>query len=704
MRKWKTSLIVLVLFTLLTLFMTYPLILNMGSGIKDTGDPLLNSWIIAWNVHKITSLDISNIFNGNIFYPHERTIAYSEFLLTQSLIALPVLLATKNPIFAKNFLLLFSFITSGLGMYFLARYLTKNIFGGIIAGVIYAFSPFMFGHLSHLQVLTAGGIPLAFLFLHKFFKSEQYKHLLLFTLFFLLQALANGYYLLYLSLFTGLYILLYIIFRKKFRDGRFWTKISVLLVIVLVVTGPVFLQYIKVRKEMGFTRGIGSHANLTSFLATSPFNRVYGHLTSHFLIPEGQLFPGILTVLLAITGFIWSQRKNKRKILFIQTPVHFYTIMLLLSFFFTFGPKGPYILLYKFVPGFKGIRVASRFHILVMFSLAVLAAYGIKAILSLIPRVKKRTSLLIVSPLLFIILIEYLSIPIPWENVPAKEDIPEVYKWLAKKEGDFAIVELPLPKPGKSTYKKECPRLYYSTYHWKKLVNGYSGYFPPLYYELKRRWVNEPLEQNIKDLKRLGVKYIVLHSPLYEEDELKSIMSEISNLERQIQFIRQLDEAYVYELIYFPEDRKKDILEDKSGIFPKEGWSATSNVNKGNVKYVLDGDISTRWHIGGRKFDVYFKFDLGHVYRIKGVSMKCGLNSSAYPRSYRVELSADGVEWTLVAHKENDLLPITAFLRPKDLSLDIAFSPTDARYIRITNTEKKEENRWWSLYEMEFFE
>jgi len=62
------------------------------------------------------------------------------------------------------------------------------------------------------------------------------------------------------------------------------------------------------------------------------------------------------------------------------------------------------------------------------------------------------------------------------------------------------------------------------------------------------------------------------------------------------------------------------------------------------------------------------------------------------------------VEWTLVAHIENTLLPITAFLVPRDLSLDIIFSPTEAQYIRITNTEKKEENRWWSLYEIEFFE
>ena len=704
MKSLKINLTILALFLVLTLFMTYPLILNMGSGIKDIGDPLLSSWIMAWNVQIITSLDIQNIFNGNIFYPHKKTISYSEFLLTQSLISLPVLLASKNPIFAQNFVILFSFFTSGLCMYFLARHLTKNTFGGIIAGIIYAFSPFMFSHLSHLQILTAGGIPLAFLFLHKFFESEHYKHLLLFTLFFLIQTLANGYYGLYLSLFAGLYILFYIILRKKFGDWRFWTKMAIFLIIVLAVLGPIFQQYISVRKEMGFVRGIGSYASLTSFLNTSWYNRIYGDLTARFTKAEGQLFPGIFAFLLAVTGFIYSLKKKKGKIPFIQTPVHFYTIVLLLSFLFTFGPKGPYMLLYKYVPGFKGIRVASRFNIIVMFSLAVLAAYGIKALLSSRPLKKRRVSLAIASLFMVLILIEYLSVPLPLKSIPAKKDIPEIYQWLAAKKGDFAIIELPLPKPGESTFYKECPRMYYSTYHWKKLVNGYAGYFPSMYYELKWRWHTQSLELNVKDLQTLGVKYIILHSSLYEEEGLRNIMSDISRLEEHVKPVTQKGEAYVYELASHLKEEAREILTVKSQSIPKTGWSAISNVNEGNVKYVIDGDISTRWHIGGRKFDVYFKFDLGRIYRVKGLSMKSGIHSLDYPRSYRIELSADGVEWTLVAHKENDLLPITAFLRPKDLSLDIAFSPTDARYIRITNTEKKLENRWWTIYEMEFFE
>lgn len=704
MRKARANLISTAFFAAATLLMTYPLMLNMGSGIKDTGDPLLSSWIMAWNVEKITHLDMTNIFNANIFFPQKRTIAYSEFLFTQSLISLPARLATGNPIFAQNFVILFSFLTSGLGMYFLARYLTKSVFGGIIAGVIYAFSPFMISHLSHLQILTAGGIPLAFLYLHKFFEGEHFKHILLFTVFFILNALANGYYGLYVVLFAGLYLMLYILFRKKFTDWRFWLKVATFVLLVLVVTGPIVHQYLVVRKEMGFVRSIGSYADLTSFLSTAPYNKVYGNLFARFSKPEGQLFPGIVAVLLAVIGLMHTLKKRRSGIPYIQTPFHFYSLVLLLSFLFTFGPKGPYILLYKYVPGFNAIRVASRFHVLVMFSLAILAAYGTKAVISSPRFQRKWVSIVLACFFIILLLIEYYSLPIPWKKIPAKDDIPEVYKWLAAQKDDFAIIELPLPEPGESTFYKECPRMYYSTYHWKKLVNGYAGYFPPLYYELKWRWKTQPLASNISDLRTLGVRSIILHSSFYEEKELRQILSDFSKLEENVKLVRQVGDAFVYEVIPGVPDPVKETSLQGLTLIPKTDWTVDANENRGNVEFTIDGDPSTRWHIGGRDFDVYFEFDLGRVHTLKGLSMNSGTNSLHYPRSYRVELSLDGAEWTVVARKDNILPPITLFLKPKELSLAVTFPPTPARHIRFVNTEKKLEDRWWSIYEIDFFE
>ena len=263
----RSTLLAVGFFVLTTLLMTYPLVSTMGTNVRDLGDPLLNTWILDSNVDKISRFNFKDYFDTNIFYPHQKTLAYSEHLLTQSLIALPVSLFSQNPVFVYNFVLLFSIFTSCLGMYFLARYLTGSPLSGVVAGIIYGFAPFMFAHLSHLQILTAGGIPLAILFLHKFFKGESWKDLLFFLLFYTLQVLANGYYALYLTLFAGVYFLAFFFFKKKYRDRRFWLKAAAALIILFVCIGPFYIQYAQVNKNMGFSRTIGARADLKSFLS-----------------------------------------------------------------------------------------------------------------------------------------------------------------------------------------------------------------------------------------------------------------------------------------------------------------------------------------------------------------------------------------------------------------------------------------------------
>jgi hypothetical protein len=701
MRNQRSSFTAFVLFAILTLLMTYPTVFHMGSGVKDPGDPLLNTWIMAWNAHKILSLDVKDYFNANIFYPHKRTLAYSELLFTQSLIALPLLLITRNPVFAYNFCLLFSFFTSGLGMFFLARYLTRSSYAGMVSGIIFAFSPFMFAHLGHMQIITAGGIPLAFLFLHKFFASEKYKHLLLFTLFFLLQVLANGYYAMYLSLFAGLYIFFNMVTRKRYSDWHFWIKMAIFLFAVLAVAGPFFSQYALVRSEMGFVRKITSYASVKSFLAASPLNRIYGDITMRFSKTEGQLFPGILAFMLAAFGVLYTAKKSQRRKPPVEKHVWIYLVILVLSVLFTFGPNGPYILLYKYVPGFNGLRVASRFHIMVMFSLAVLAAFGTKALLASL-RLKKRQSCLVGIFLSCLLLVEYMSIPIPIERVRVKEDIPEVYKWLATQKDDFALIELPLPKLKERIGRIECPRMHYSTYHWKKLVNGYSGFFPPVYNELRRRWQNLPLKQNIHDLKRLGVRYVVVHSDQLEEEELNAFLSGMMQLEKDVRFVSQLERAYVYELIYSAQEKYELISFDKSLSLPKNEWIAFSNVKSHEVNLAYDGDLSTRWDTGPQKKGYFFELDLGQVHKIRGFSLKLGTKLHDYPRGYRVEVSTDKKIWETVAQDEMTVLPIKAYLQAKDLSFDVVFYPVEARYIKIINTGE-DEVYYWSIYEMDVF-
>ncbi len=781
LQKFRPFLIFL-LFLALTLLLTYPLVLDLDHGVRDPGDPLLNSWILASNVRKIASLDWRGFFDANIFYPYQRTLAYSELLFTQSLFAFPVLRISGNPILAYNIVFLLAFITSGFGMYLLAWSLTKNTAAGVVAGIIYAFSPFMFAHLSHLQILTAGGIPLAFLFLSRFFSSNSYRDLFLFTLFYILQVLANGYYALYLTLFAGMFLIYRGIAQRKYSDKSFWLKLGILILLTLIVTGPFFYQYLRVRQEMGFARQGGYSAELINFLATPPINRLYGDTAKFGLNPEGKLFPGATALLMAFFGLVFGlkfqlekaeksqNQKTARVLLAIKIilnglilicltmiilivclkglrlsmgPIpgssahpltspflillvllaarfimarHYnkrmaklivregndrlvYAGILILAFLFTFGVRGPYYFLIKYVPGFDGLRAASRFHIFVLFSLAVLAAFGVSSLLTRLGSWKK-TVLVSLIPLL--ILAEYFSVPIPLSRIPVKEEIPEVYRWLASQKEDFALVELPLPQLPSPDFTQECLRLYFSTYHWKKLVNGYSGHFSPLYVELLRRWPMYSLRQNIEDLEPLNLRYLLLHSENFSQKGLSNIISGLLEMQNDLRLVDCLGAVYIFEFFPSSGNLARDVAKEKEALISRQGFKLRANANEDQVRAATDGSLTTRWDSGPQQKGQYFEIDLGSTMMIEGISLMLGQYAENFPRSYLVETSPDGFAWKEVARQEQVRLPLVSFLRPRELPLKIRFPPVEARCIKITNLGEDPVHSW-SICEIGIF-
>jgi hypothetical protein len=774
--------VVATVFLALTLVMTFPLVLHLSSGLKDLGDPLLNSWILSWNVKQITHLGLSGYFNANIFFPNKRTLAYSEHLFPQSLVALPILLIFGRAVLAHNIVLLFAYFSSAWGMYALARHLTKSRYSGFVAGIIFAFSPFMFSHINHLQVLTAGGIPLSFLSLHKYFENGRTQDACLFGVFYSLQALANGYYALYLALFGGLFMIIQTIVRKKFLEKKFWLQMSTALAIVLVLVGPFAYQYLQFQKEMNFSRNLGAQARPTSFLAATPSNRIYGRITARFQRPERHLFPGVTAFLLALAGFasgiqrkkspitpdhkkmrlfIWLRRmlnlliilwtalagavfltggfrisiggffqvsltrlRNpvltllvllflrlilawdsiKKRLSFFKGergPLAIYGLIALFSILLTFGSPGPYDLLYKHVPGFNGLRVPARFHIFVMFSLAVLAAFGIR---SFSRRIRRKTAQIGLVLIGLIILAEYASFPLPLVNFPADHNVPEVYRWLASiKNEKLAALELPLPPPGLGIGFVETPRMYFSTYHWHSLVNGYSGFFPPVYAELLRRWRDGLLDQNINDARELGVRYLIIHSSEYARGSFDLLKSQFQQLPDDLRFVAQHGEALVYELIGQKSESPGAAGPEERRPVSSVGWRAGANVSAPSASLAIDGNLATRWPGRRQQEGDYFELDMGTVHRLRGLCLKLGSWILDYPRGYRLDLSLDGQRWIPVAKGQNSVLPIRSYLKPKDMPIDFYFRPQEARYIRISLTTG-DVRSGWSISELEVFE
>lgn len=56
-------------------------------------------WILAWDYHTLFSNPF-NLFNANIFYPAQNTLALSEQMVANLIIFAPVMFITQNPVLA----------------------------------------------------------------------------------------------------------------------------------------------------------------------------------------------------------------------------------------------------------------------------------------------------------------------------------------------------------------------------------------------------------------------------------------------------------------------------------------------------------------------------------------------------------------------------------------------------------------------------
>ncbi len=291
----------------LSLVMTWPLAMHPARAVNDFGDPLLNSWILWWVVKALVTPGLS-LFNAPIFFPEHLTLAYSEHLLPSALTVSPVLLLGGDGILAHNLMFLIALTVAGLSMYLLGLELTGSRAAAMVMALAFAFNPFRFGHLGHLQMQTNHFMPLVMLYLHRWARSPRWSLALLMGLFWLLQILSCGYYALFVSLAVGLFLLFYGLRGRWWRERRRLGQLAVVLGGVAILVAPLYLPYAIVKKEMGFKRSeslaAGFSAQARNYLAAPPASLLYGEGTEGFRGPEGELLLGLGLTTLVIIGFV----------------------------------------------------------------------------------------------------------------------------------------------------------------------------------------------------------------------------------------------------------------------------------------------------------------------------------------------------------------------------------------------------------------
>ena len=109
---------VLFVFGTLTVALTWPQAAHLRTHVPSFDDSLLSIWRIAWIAHAIGSP--ASLADANIFHPEARTLAYTDAVLLQGLVATPFIRAGASPVLVYNLLILGSIALSGAAMYLLA--------------------------------------------------------------------------------------------------------------------------------------------------------------------------------------------------------------------------------------------------------------------------------------------------------------------------------------------------------------------------------------------------------------------------------------------------------------------------------------------------------------------------------------------------------------------------------------------------------
>lgn len=523
-------------FALLAVAATWPLALHPGSRVYEIAtnfDAQFSVWNVAWVARTLVA-DPLHVFDANIFFPHRWALAYSEANLAAGALAAPVYWLTKNPYAAHNFVVLLSFVLSGCGAYFLARYVSLDRRAAAVAGVSFACCPHIFGHLPHIQLLMDAGLPFSLLALHRLADGPGAGRAVTLGLAMAAQAYLCAYYAVFVMLLAGYGVLFFAASRRLWRDRAYWNAVAAAAAVAVALTAPLAAVYAFVQRDTGFARSVEDaasfSANWSAYLASS----AHAHAWMLAYLPRWNevLFPGFVASVFAVLGIIagFAARDRRRELAL------FYLSIAVLACWESFGPSaGLYRATYA-LPGFSFLRAPSRFGIIVMLGLAMLASLGVAALLARAPKPS-----LLGAALVAVASIELLT-PLTFQPVPA---VAPVYARLADLPTG-AVLELPIYSEQFAFTRTRY--MLASTAHWMPLVDAYSDYIPKDFIEKTDTLANFPDRASIEELRRMHVPYAVIHFADYQGGIRATLDESLDRFSADLKKIYADETAGLYEV------------------------------------------------------------------------------------------------------------------------------------------------------------
>jgi hypothetical protein len=469
----------------------------------DLGDARFNLYILE-HIYQWLAGSESSLFSPEMFYPFPDTLFFSDTHAGSALVYSFFRALGISEYEAFDLWFFTGYLTTFIAAYYALARMGAGFLSAGLGATIFAFSLPSLAQFGHAQLVYRCGVPLALLYLWLGVRTGAVRYPLVAVIWLCLQTLMSVYLGVFLYLLmTALALALIIGDRKSQRrlatcwhtepgSSRFvlWpnatngTLIAVLLVFV-VITAALLYGHARVSRTYELTRSWDEIASMLprpgSYLLMDPlpyWNQITAWIgTSIPMQGEHNMFIGLGALGFCLAGIAGLARSSEKAISIMPARAMLAAGAATALLMTIFGSISLYRI-FALAAGFNAIRAGTRIILVLMFPVAVIAAFGLR---TLIGDVRPR-ALGVSAALLLALLTTYEICAIVKPVFSAAEANRRTDAIIAAARSRGAGISQPILaviEPGETWYVVQLDAMMAALRLGWPTVNGYSGNFVP---------------------------------------------------------------------------------------------------------------------------------------------------------------------------------------------------------------------------------
>ena len=491
---------------------------------QDIWDPSRQAWQVSWAGH-ILITEPARLWQSNAFFPEGYSFAFGDSLLGYA----PAGMLGEGPMAAVlryNILFVLAHALLAIGGYALVRQLGAGRTGAVVAGVAFAYAPWRLAQEGHLDIISAGGIPLALAMLARGhgwsmrygFRPNR-RHAGWATAGWLVATwqislgfslgLPFAYTLAALIVIVAGTVLVRRLRRRSVRPVLGWRLLVTDLLGTLIFAGVgalIALPYLRVPDTGPSGTEIQFFSPPLRGLLIGPAeSRIWG--AAHAVPRESlawpsemALLPGFVLYALALVGLVFSVWRMWQRLLLLAAVVVSAVFTLGTTFF---DGRWTYLPLYGHLPASFGVRIPGRLMVWVTLLLVILAAGAVAEFVRRAENFAAHRMPPWPGPWLRLAtLVPLLLVLVETWNATAHPVAPAQPAAMRVVAGPMLV--LPTAALTDQTV------MLWSTSRFQQIANGGGGFAPQRQVDLRRAVATFPDAASVAYLRSLGVGTVLL--------------------------------------------------------------------------------------------------------------------------------------------------------------------------------------------------